>query len=551
MSNYDLKLSTTQPNHVEFMEFRQDDILSRTLNVAITSHDLPRDLTGYDVFLNSTLPSRNIARDKVTNFIDKVNGKFSYTLIDSFVQDTGRVATWFSIEKGGSTTQVGEVIDSTTNFSFSVVPGYRNCVKQGNYIWEFEELLRYVTGLANQSQVQLDKLINDVEGIQQQIDDMFALIASQGVLSADEVRQLLINFMNGQDIEVTVTSDFTGKVAGSNVENGNKIFDHNAATVQLPSAFTAEASQEGYNLIKLLDGKTYDARYTASTRIAQRSPHFDALWILEKNFSFIFKNASTTAGKVTIAKSKITKFQYNVWAKASGPTNTTCYHSLYNPTSTSWGTPTYTNGSLIQKSTISSASSYTPNYLNNDGLYYFVTYAEASNGTSASSVSIDYASIDLTVKFNISDFVATKAQYDALKKVVDDHVADTVKHITAAERTKWNAKQDVPVDSGWITAVTSGVTQDGAKPLQYRRIGNKMYFRGGGTFPTTAGATFLVIPVAYAPAGQAAYHDTIVRDSNPDHKCIIQVQSDGACRIITNSYAANPIFLDGFEYVIA
>ncbi|MDW5522156.1 glycerophosphodiester phosphodiesterase family protein [Carnobacterium maltaromaticum] len=230
----------------------------------------------------------------------------------------------------------------------------------------------------------------------------------------------LIKFLAGEDIEVTVTSDFTGKVAGSNVENGNKIFDHNAATVQLPSAFTAEASQEGYDLIKLLDGKTYDARYTASTRIAQRSPRFDALWILEKNFPQIFKNATTTAEKVAIAKSKITKFQYNVWAKASGPTNTLCSHSLYNPSSNSWGVSTTSTGTSITQRIITSNNASTPAYLTNDGYYYFVTYAEASNGTISSSVSTDYTNMSLTLKFNISDFVATKAQYDALKKVVDD-----------------------------------------------------------------------------------------------------------------------------------
>ena len=436
MSNYDLKLSTTQPNHVEFMEFRQDDILSRTLNVAITSHDLPRDLTGYDVFLNSTLPSRNIARDKVTNFIDKVNGKFSYTLIDSFVQDTGRVATWFSIEKGGSTTQVGEVIDSTTNFSFSVVPGYRNCVKQGNYIWEFEELLRYVTGLANQSQVQLDKLINDVEGIQQQIDDMFALIESQGVLSADEVRQLMINFMSGQDIEVTVKSDFTGKIAGSDIENGNNLnWTHKDSLLSPTASGWNAASQVYINMLYKLDNVVFPVTASASGLMPQTLIKFNALWVLEKNFPQFFKNATTTEEKVTIARSKITSTTVNAYAKGSGPSGNKVNAQVYY--NNAWiGDSTNTSNSISKIGFSQNNPISAPRYIHTDGYCYLLVYGEASNGTIASIASVDYAKFELKVKFNISDFVPTRQEFDT-------HVLDAVKHITAAERTKWNAKQDV------------------------------------------------------------------------------------------------------------
>lgn len=410
-----MRLSTTEPNNpVGVLKIRQDDKGTQKIVARITTNSKPQDLTGLEVAFNMRTNEGNIVMEKAV-VKDVKLGIIEYVVSGFATQQAGRNTAYFTFF-------IGEDEQfSTKDFSYFVTNSVTSeGIKGCDYIWRFEDLLEYVTDLANQSQVQLDKLINDVADIQQQIDDMFALIASQGVLSADEVRQLMINFMSGQDIEVTVTSDFTGKVAGSNVENGNKIFDHNAATVQLPSAFTAEASQEGYDLIKLLDGKTYDARYTASTRIAQRSPRFDALWILEKNFPSIFKTATTTATKVLIAKSKITKFQYRVWAKASGPTNTLCTHSIYNPSSNAWGATFTSTGPNILERSITSNNASTPVYLNADGFYHFVAYAEASNGTIASSVSTDYASIDLTVKFNISDFVATKAQYDALKKVVDD-----------------------------------------------------------------------------------------------------------------------------------
>lgn len=124
-------------------------------------------------------------------------------------------------------------------------------------------------------------------------------------------------------------------------------------------------------------------------------------------------------------------------------------------------------------------------------------------------------------------------------------------HLKAVEglETELSKKQNVENDTGWIKAVTSGVTHDTGKPLQYRKIGNRVMFRGGGTFPTAAGTTFLIMPNGFSPTGQNAFLDTIIRDSNPDHKCIIEVLVTGECKIVTNSYAANPVFLDGFDYL--
>lgn len=241
----------------------------------------------------------------------------------------------------------------------------------------------------------------------------------------------LIKFIAGEDIEVTVKSDFTGKIAGSIVENANKILGQNAATVQLPSAFTLETSQAGYDLVKLLDGKTYDARYTANTIIAQQLISFDALWILEQNFPSIFKNATTTAEKVTIAKSKIKKFKYKGWAKASGPTGTLCSHSMFNPLSALWVATETSKGNSIIERLIGSANISTPAYLNADGFYYFAVYAEPSDGTIASSVSIDYTSMELIVKFNVSEFVATKAQHEELKAYVDAKDSQTASLISS------------------------------------------------------------------------------------------------------------------------
>lgn len=111
-----------------------------------------------------------------------------------------------------------------------------------------------------------------------------------------------------------------------------------------------------------------------------------------------------------------------------------------------------------------------------------------------------------------------------------------------------NFKELVQEDTGWITAVTAGVTPDVGKPVQYRKKGSKVMIRGGGTFPVAVGSTFLILPVEMKPVGQAVYFDALVRDSNTTNKCFIQVLTDGSCKIITNNASSNPVFLDGLEF---
>lgn len=106
-------------------------------------------------------------------------------------------------------------------------------------------------------------------------------------------------------------------------------------------------------------------------------------------------------------------------------------------------------------------------------------------------------------------------------------------------------------ESARIKAVTSGVTPDASKPLTYWKEGRWVHIEGGGTFPVTAGMTFLIMPAGFAPADQDKYFTATVRDSDTTRKCIVVVKMNGECQIITNSYSGNPVFLDGFSYKTA
>lgn len=188
MIDYPVRLSTTEPNNpVGVLKIRQDDKGTQKIVARITTNSKPQDLTGLEVAFNMRTNDGNVVIEKAI-IKDAKLGIIEYVVSGFATQKAGRNNAYFSffIEDYEQF--------STKDFSYFVTnsvtsEGIRGC----DYIWRFEDLLEYVTNLANQAQVQLDKLINDVEGIQKKIDNMFALIASQGVMTADEVRQLILS----------------------------------------------------------------------------------------------------------------------------------------------------------------------------------------------------------------------------------------------------------------------------------------------------------------------------------------------------------------------
>ncbi len=160
---------------------------------------------------------------------------------------------------------------------------------------------------------------------------------------------------------------------------------------------------------------------------------------------------------------------------------------------------------------------------------------------------------------------------DELKKNLNTHLSNESIHITNVERTNWNNKaaalhshsisqitnlqtelnqKEAKVsDSGWIKAVTSGVTHNANQPFSYRKIGNRVEFRGGGNFPIASGYTFLIMPSGFYPSQEYRASAT-VQDSDTTKKFIFQVLTNGTCKIIHNTVSSNIVWMDGQHYYV-
>lgn len=140
MAKWKLQLSTTEPNNdVGLIKINQDDENSQTFEAEINEFGNLKDFSDREVYFNAKIGPYKV-RDKVPpENIYYDSNRVSYTLIAPFLQKVGEFDAWFSFKKSN------EDIDefSTTFFNYRVITGITKGIKEGNYLWDMEELLRF------------------------------------------------------------------------------------------------------------------------------------------------------------------------------------------------------------------------------------------------------------------------------------------------------------------------------------------------------------------------------------------------------------------------
>lgn len=193
--------------------------------------------------------------------------------------------------------------------------------------------------------------------------------------------------------EVTITLDMKGKSAGSVVENPHisKLTNGSSLLVPSNSAWT-EISTTHYTLISALDDQTSNTSVSTNSYIHQRLFSFNIIEALERYDSNYFsdRNATTLAEKVAVVRNEMVTITANIWGFGSGP-NSTYMAVRY------WNGSEWKGTALVSGTTVKQAiESINNENIDEFGFVNVLAYTAASNGTTASSVSIDYTSLDIT-----------------------------------------------------------------------------------------------------------------------------------------------------------
>lgn len=147
MTVYKMNLSTTEPNNsVGIVKIRQYDSESQIFEATITENGKPVDLTGLTVlFCVRASPKTGLGlSEQLVSDVDTKNGIVRHTLTDYDMQQVGLNKAYFAFRTWEDESQRFKHQFSTKDFPYTVMPSiYSDGIKDSNYIWTFEEILRY------------------------------------------------------------------------------------------------------------------------------------------------------------------------------------------------------------------------------------------------------------------------------------------------------------------------------------------------------------------------------------------------------------------------
>lgn len=195
---------------------------------------------------------------------------------------------------------------------------------------------------------------------------------------------------------ITIVDDFAGKVSGSTVENPHISKKANSTSLLAPTDVNfAEIIGSEYTQIDTLDSTVQTATTSVSGEIPQQIFSFNLIEIVERKFGEI-----PAIDKVQWLKDNL--HQIRCWWRGYGvnPNGNKAYFACFNNVSNTYINPMIATSSTVEALTwiVSDNSISSNNVIDVNGYMHFITYTDASDGVTASTIYTDYVSIEVELK---------------------------------------------------------------------------------------------------------------------------------------------------------
>lgn len=220
--------------------------------------------------------------------------------------------------------------------------------------------------------------------------------------SANVIDQVIGKVSN----ENKVILDLKGKIVGSAVENPNDAKVTHTQTLLNPNStdfFTL--SQQAYDQQKDLDGVVLTVSNSLNGRFRQNVYSWDILTVTKKIVGDAFfegLNADTVAKQVAILK-KMVNVKTAVWGFGSNYSGNKLSLKIWG-NDTSWiGEANHTEATISKLEYDSTLN--TNSFISEDGFVYVTAFSEPSDGNTASSLSVDYANLELEFNLSVHEYI--------------------------------------------------------------------------------------------------------------------------------------------------
>lgn len=243
------------------------------------------------------------------------------------------------------------------------------------------------------------------------------------------------NVLFGNKFVDQSNANFVGKVSGSTTANPHTTKTTGSATTLFaPTAFTAEFGQSNYDKLTSLDANSTVQSAGGSGNagfIAQHLFSFNLIEHVQRTYGTI--PGATTADKVVWLKSNLSKLTFNWWGFGSSPAGNKASLTFWEG-SLWFNNWLFTTSPTTTKVTGTIGISPATNRIDSNGFVHFLAYAEASDGTTASTINTDYVELNVELSTDIKSSLANATQSSAgLQSAADKTKLDGIS--TGANKT--------------------------------------------------------------------------------------------------------------------
>ncbi|MEQ7168409.1 BppU family phage baseplate upper protein [Enterococcus avium] len=378
---------------------------------------------------------------------DAINGIVSIVLEDNILGYVGRVTGSIYIELPDSRS-----LDTAGRFTFDIKrsPIDLNTPELEDYYWQgFNEIIdeyhQTINTIKSEAKALIDSLTADVTTAQSKItqleqsittantnlnariDEINKKIDDNDVFTKAESSANVIDQVIGKvSNENKVIIDLKGKIVGSAVENPNDAKVTHTQTLLNPNStdfFTL--SQQAYDQQKDLDGVVLTVSNSLNGRFRQNVYSWDILTVTKKIVGDAFfegLNADTVAKQVAILK-KMVNVKTAVWGFGSNYSGNKLSLKIWG-NDTSWiGEANHTEATISKLEYDSTLN--TNSFISEDGFVYVTAFSEPSDGNTASSLSVDYANLELEFNLSVHEYINNMIAANHVENLATQEEAET------------------------------------------------------------------------------------------------------------------------------
>lgn len=386
---------------------------------------------------------------------DAVEGIVSIILKDNILWFQGKVTGSIYIELPDSRS-----LDTAGRFTFEIrrSPIDLTTPPEQHFYWdgfheilqEYEKTIEYIrseskklldtlTTNVNNVQAKVNKLEQDIEDantdLNTRIDEIHKRIDDEEIYRKSEVftkkessANVIDQIVSGKKEKIVFSTNFSGKVSGSLVENANSAYIAYSTALNAPTAGTwYEFSDERYSKISDLDDIRDVGSHKVNGQMVLIRIEYDVVDTLTSVYSnnfWLSQGISTLDEKVTYIKNNVSEITPHVFGFGSGPSGNRLQLVTWRPDTKVWND----NGVTAINSTNQVKDIYakhSPVVVDQYGKINILLYSYVSDGTIPSGTSIDYSELEIALNISANEHIESMFAANHVENIATQEEAES------------------------------------------------------------------------------------------------------------------------------